>query len=142
MPRALLLIALSLTIALPLFAQKAVKKGPACPVSGKPSDQNIFTAHKGGRVFFDSDESKQKFMASPAQYTPAANYQLVLTRQAQQVKCPIQGKPLGPTSINVGGIGVCCPNCKAKVASMNQAQRLNLMFGPNFDKLYVVRQSR
>ena len=146
MTRLLSLFALLLTISLPLFAQAPSKKkaaaGPVCPVSGKTAVQTIFAPHKGGRVFFDTEESKNKFTANAATYTGAANFQLVATGQARQVKCPILGKNLGPTAINVGGIGVCCVGCQGKIARMNQAQRLNLMFGANFDKFYVVAKSR
>lgn len=146
MPRIAVLTALVFALALPLFAQKKgdapKKNAPACPVSGKPASETIFAAHKGGRVFFDSDESKQKFSQNSAQYTPAANYQLFVTGQARQLKCPILNKNLGATAINVGGIGVCCPGCQRKIAAMNQAQRLNLMFGNNFDRFYVVAKAR
>jgi len=115
---------------------------PACPVSGKSADANIFAAHKGGKVFFDTEESKKKFAESTAQYTAAANFQLAATGQARQMRCPINGSALGPTSPNVAGIRVCCPGCQGKIARMTQQQRLEMMFGPNFDKLFAVARSQ
>jgi len=121
---------------------EAPKNAPPCPVSGKPADPAIFVAHKGGKVFFDTAESKATYEKSPSKYLVQANYQLFLTGQARQVACPILGKPLRGTNFRVGAIYVCCGGCQRKLAAANAQQQAAAVFGVNFDKTFVVAKSQ
>jgi hypothetical protein len=121
---------------------QAKKGAPPCPVSGKPADPDVFVAHKGGKVFFDSAESKAAYEKSPTKYTVQANYQLFLTGQARQVACPILGKPLRGTNFRVGGIYVCCGGCQRKLAAATPQQQAAAVFGTAFDKSFAVTKSQ
>jgi YHS domain-containing protein len=43
-------------------------KSVPCPVSGKPSSQEIFTEYQGEKIYFCSSACKEKFLKNPEKY--------------------------------------------------------------------------
>ena len=39
-----------------------------CPVSGKPSSQEVFTEYQGEKIYFCSSDCKEKFLKNPEKY--------------------------------------------------------------------------
>lgn len=104
-----------------------------CPVAGKEikiSDAKV-VAYKKCDVYVCCDNCKAKMEADAKKYSTKANHQLVLTKQAKQVKCPLAGKPTDDAqTIKVAGLDVsfCCGNCKGKVAKAEGDEQLALIF--------------
>src|SRR5271155_1870904 len=95
---------LGLLLGTALFAADEIKlDGVTCPVSGK-SVGGAEVEYKTGKVFLCCENCSQAFEANPAKYAVKANQQLVTTGQATEVKCPLTGRDLNPsTAIDVGG---------------------------------------
>jgi len=116
-------------------AEKEAKKdklaGIKCPVSGKAVKEASAVDYKGAHVYFCCDNCPKAFAANTAKFATKANMQLVATKQAKEVKCPLTGKKLNPeTKIDVSGVAVCfcCPNCKAKVSKATGDDQIVLIF--------------
>ena len=87
--------------------------------------------YNGGTVYFCCDNCKGKFTAEPKKYAAAANAQLVATKQAEQVKCPLMGKPAKDSIVvKVGGVEVklCCAGCKKKIEAKEGAEQVEFVF--------------
>jgi len=104
-----------------------------CVVVGK--EVNIADAkvvsHNGGDVYVCCGNCKAKFEKNAAAYAAKANHQMVLTGQAKQVKCPLAGRPVNDKQVvEVAGVkvGLCCGNCKAKLAGAKGDDQVNLAF--------------
>jgi YHS domain-containing protein len=115
-----------------------------CVVTNHPINRAISADYRGGKVYFCSEECRQKFLAEPNRYAVRANYQLAITGQARQVGCPFTGKPLNPqiAPMEVGGlsVGFCCRACQQTVAVADYQTRIELVFGDAaFGKGYVVQ---
>lgn len=99
--------------------------------------------YRGGKVFFCCGNCSKGFSADTAKHAAKANHQLVATKQATQLKCPISGGPLADgTEVKVGGIDVkfCCMNCKAKAEK--SADAVELIFADKaFDKGFEVNKA-
>ena len=113
-----------------------------CPISGKPVDPDATVEYKGGEVSFCCMNCPKAFAANMEKFATKANLQLVLTKQAKLVKCPIAGRKLNPaTKIEVAGAAVCfcCNNCKGKVANADEKEQLELVFSDKaFEKGFEV----
>ena len=116
-----------------------------CPISGGPAKLDKMVAYRDSKVFvccgncvkaFPSKVKKDKMLAAKA------NLQLVMTKQAEQKKCCLNGK--GPVNKDAhtkfAGVQVhtCCKNCLAKVKDMDEKAQLELI-SKNFDKAFVVK---
>ena len=89
--------------------------------------------YNGGTVYFCCDNCKGKFTKEPKKFAAAANAQLVATKQAKQVNCPLMGKPAkDDITVKVAGVEVklCCAGCKKKVAGKEGAEQVELVFSP------------
>jgi YHS domain-containing protein len=87
--------------------------------------------YKGKKVFFCCKNCSGKFEKEPAKYAVAANAQLVKTKQAKQVKCPISGHDIDKDQkAKVDGIEVffCCGNCQGKVAKAEGKEQMEIVF--------------
>jgi YHS domain-containing protein len=130
---AVLVVASAACFALALQAEDKEKAYEAkCPVSGKPIVKDVSVDYKGAKVYFCCPGCPGAFEKDTAKYAAKANQQLVGTKQAKEVKCPIAGRPLNPdTAIDVQGVKVCfcCNNCKGKVAKASGDEQLALVFG-------------
>jgi len=102
-----------------------------CPVSGKAVKAEHAVAFKGAKAYFCCPNCPKAFEKDTAKFATKANHQLVLTRQARQVKCPLAGKAVNKEqSVKVAGVNVsfCCGNCKGKVAAAEGDAQLELAF--------------
>ena len=125
-------VAVSAVLSLSAAEKKDPLAGIKCPVSGKAIKAASFLAHNGGKVYFCCDNCPKAFAKNTAKFTAKANQQLVDTKQAKLVKCPITGKKLdSATKIDVAGTAVCfcCNGCKGKVSKATGADQLALVFG-------------
>jgi len=104
-----------------------------CVVAGKEiaiADAKT-VAYKGAEVYVCCGNCKAKMEKDAAPFAAKANHQLVLTKQAKQVKCPLAGRPINKEqTVAVGGVkvGLCCGNCKAKLAGAEGDAQVNLAF--------------
>ena len=133
--------------------KKAVKKidlkDIKCPVSGMAVKEDKHLAYKGAQVFFCCENCPKAFekeIKTNAKFQTAANEQLVATKQAKQVKCPITGKDIDATKTEkVDGVTVafCCGNCKAAVAKAEGAEKTAMVFSDAaFTKGFKVRDAK
>lgn len=116
-----------------------------CVVSNHPINPAISADYRDAKVYFCSEECKQKFFVEPGRYTIRANYQLAVTGQTRQVACPFTGKPLNPriASMEVGGlsVGFCCRACQQTVAVADYQTRIELVFSDaSFRKGFVIQR--
>ena len=124
-----------------LVAEEVNLKGVKCVLDRKGDAKATSSAdYKGGKVYFCCDDCKGKFTAEPKKYATAANAQLVATKQAKQVKCPITGKDVKEgVTVKVAGveIGLCCPGCQKKITDMAEKDQLEAAFGEKaFEKSF------
>lgn len=122
----------------------AKKVEPKCPVSGKAIDKDASVEHNGGKVYFCCMNCPKAFEKDTAKFAAKANYQLLVTGQAKQVKCAFTGGKLNPeTKIEVGGVPVCfcCFNCQGKVKEEPTAKQVEAIFNDKaFKKGYEVKK--
>ncbi len=142
-----LVLAVSASIVMnSLFAAEDAKidlKGINCPVAGtKAAKEDKSVAYKGGKVFFCCGNCPKAFEKDTAKFATKANQQLVATKQAKQLKCPLSGGDLNDaTEIEVAGTKVkfCCNKCQGKVESAKGDEQLNLVFSDKaFEKAFKV----
>jgi YHS domain-containing protein len=121
-------------------------KNAKCPVSGKAIDPDASVEYRGAKVYFCCNNCPKAFEANTKKFSAKANQQLVITGQAQEVKCPFTGNNLNPeTKINVQGANVCfcCMNCQAKAEKAEGAEQINLIFNDKaFDKGFKVKAQK
>ena len=127
-------------------AAKLSLDGVKCPISGKAAKDGTEVAHNGGKVFFCCQNCPKKFQEETAKFAAKANFQLVATGQAKEVKCPIKGKKLNPaTAIDVAGTEICfcCPGCKKKALATTGDEQIELIFNQEaFAKAFKVRKGK
>lgn len=113
-------------------AEKKAESKATCPVSGKAADESTTVEYKGAKVHLCCPGCVEPFKKDTAKFAAKANHQLVVTKQAKLVKCPLSGGKLNPeTAIEVAGVKVCfcCNNCKGKVAKASADEQVQLVFG-------------
>ena len=97
---------------------------------------------KGKQVYFCCNNCKGKFEEDTAKYAASANAQLVATKQAKQVKCPISGRDIDKEQkAKVGGVDVafCCGNCTDKVAKAEDKDKMEIVFSDKaFEKGFEI----
>jgi hypothetical protein len=125
-------------------AEKKAEKKATCPVSGKAVDDSTVVEYKGAKVHLCCPGCVEPFKKDTAKFAAKANHQLVLTKQAKLVKCPLSGGKLNPeTAIEVGGVKVCfcCNNCKGKVAKATADEQVQMVFGDDaFAKGFEIKK--
>ncbi len=119
-----------------------------CPVAGKEikiSDAKV-VSYKKADVYVCCGNCKAKMEKDVTKFAVKANHQLIQTKQAKQVKCPLAGKPADSTkTVKVGGIEVsfCCGNCQGKVAKAKGDEQLELVFSDAaFKKGFEVKEKK
>lgn len=104
-----------------------------CPVAKtKSAVAGQSVDYNGGKVFLCCGNCKKAFSKDPAKFAARANAQLVATKQAKQLCCPLTGGKLnGATVTTVAGAKVCfcCNNCKGKVAGLEGDPQVGIVFG-------------
>jgi len=140
------IVMLSLVVALSMLSNKVWAEdvdltGIKCPISGKQAVAEGKVEYKGKTVYTCCTNCPKTFAKSPEKFAVKANAQLVATKQAVQVGCPISGKPVDPAqTVDVAGVavGFCCKNCRAKVADAEGDAQLALVF-ESFDKGFTTQ---
>ena len=116
-----------------------------CPISGKKVKAESKVDYKDGSLFFCCDGCPDAFKKDQAKYSTKANHQLVATKQAKQVNCPLGGKPHKESiSVKVDGVevGVCCNGCKGKLEKATDEEKLAMAFSDKaFDKAFKVKKA-
>lgn len=119
-----------------------------CPVLGKEIKitDGKTVSYKKAEVYVCCNGCKAKLEKDPAKYATKANHQLILTKQAKQVNCPVAGRAVKSSqTVKVGGVevGFCCGNCKGKVAKAKGDDQLALVFSDAaFKKGYEVIEKK
>ncbi|MEM9413478.1 MAG: hypothetical protein AAGA30_20390 [Planctomycetota bacterium] len=121
--------------------------GIKCVVSGKSAARKHESNYKGGKIFFDSRSSQQKYKFDALKYVARANHQLVVTGQYVQLKCPatnkhIAGRKTYEKSIFGVKVHFCCQHCANKFTANKASQNERLFGKTNFDKYFVVNPQR
>jgi YHS domain-containing protein len=146
--RTLLSLAVMALLAATVYAAEKVDlEGIKCPVSGQPAKEGTGVDYKGAQVFFCCDKCPKAFAAkhkTDEKLAAKANQQLVATKQAKEVKCPVSGQDLNPdTTIEVNGVEVafCCNKCKAAAEKKTGDDQIVFLFGDKaFDKGFKVEK--
>ncbi|MEW4490379.1 hypothetical protein AB1L42_20000 [Thalassoglobus sp. JC818] len=127
-----------------LEADEKKEAKPVCPVSGKDIDKTHSLKHSEATVFFCCPNCPKAFEANTEKFAPKANHQIVVTKQAKQVKCPISGQPLNPemmTAVSDVKVEFCCDKCLAKVKGAEGEKQLQLVFSDAaFQKGFEVKK--
>ena len=140
-------LALPLMLTASVFAADKIKlDGIKCPVSGEAAKDGTEVEYKGAKVYFCCENCPKAFKKDMAKYATKANHQLVATKQAKEVKCPLTGKDLNKdTAIEVSGtkVAFCCNMCKGKVAAAKEEEQLELVFSDKaFEKGFEVEKKK
>ena len=141
-------VASMLVLSATVFAgDKVDLKDVKCVMNPKGAAKATSSAeYHGGTVYFCCDSCKAKFTKDPKKFAASANAQLVATKQAKQVKCPLMGKPTkDDVSTKVAGVEVkfCCAGCKKKVEGKEGAEQVELVFGAKaFEKGFELAKKK
>ena len=97
--------------------EKSAKAELKCPVSDKPCDGSVTAEWQGKKVQLCCPGCEGVLAKADAKVAAKVVHQLVLTKQAKQVACPLSGGKLNAdTAVDVDGASVafCCDKCEAK----------------------------
>lgn len=104
-------------------------------VSKKDANKDKASKWKDGKVFFCCDGCLGKFEKmddkKKEKIAPAANHQLVATKQYEQQACPISGRDIdSEKTVEVKGVTVafCCDGCKSKAEGMEEDKQIATLF--------------
>jgi YHS domain-containing protein len=126
--------------------EKPEAAGPKCPVSGAACKKDFAADYKGGKVYFCCDNCPKAFAKDTAKFANKANLQLVQTKQAEQLKCPLTGGPAkdeNSVAINGAKVSFCCGNCLAKVKKTEGDEQLELVLNDKaFEKGFKVAKEK
>ncbi len=102
----------------------------ACPVTGKPVDQEVFVEHNGGKVHFCCKGCIGKFKLDPDKYKAE-----LANSFTYQTKCPVMGEEIDPKSFTTtaGGMKIyyCCKGCDKKFVA-NPTKYASKLVGQGF----------
>ena len=123
-----------------------------CPMSGKAVNADKVVAYKDAKVFMCCGGCVKGLTGQIAKkdikkgLVPKLNHQLVATKQAEQLKCPISGGKLNEKAkTKVVGLEVafCCKNCQGKVAKMKEKEAVEFVFNEKtFEKAFKVKKEK
>jgi YHS domain-containing protein len=115
-----------------------------CPVAGKAAG-SVTAEYRGGEIALCCNKCKAAFEKDPAKFAVKANHQLLVSGQAEQVKCPFTGGKLNPaTAIKADGteVAFCCNKCKGKASNAEGDALLTLLFSDAaFDKGFAMKEA-
>ena len=124
----------------------SIPEATRCIVCDKPADSQFASPWRGAAVYFACPNCVEAFESEPKEYSVKANAQLVMTKQARQVACPITGRRVNPKrTLKVAGssIGFCCVGCQGRVTQAKGDVKLYLVFSKNaFEKGFRVVPSK
>jgi hypothetical protein len=121
-----------------------ILKETKCPISQKPVKADKFATYKESKVYVCCDGCVKSLPAKAKKDTKLAalaNHQLVMTHQAKQAKCCMNGKGPMKKATKVAGLEVktCCNNCLGAIKKMEEKDQIAHIFGKTFDKAFVVK---
>ena len=113
-----------------LIAADVDLKKVKCPVSGKAAKAEATVAYKDATVYMCCPGCPTAFKKNTKKYATKANMQLLQTKQAKQIACPLSGKDVKEAVAKVGKleIGLCCNGCKGKIDKAEGDDKLALVF--------------
>ena len=128
-----------------IVAEDAKEFKATCPVAKtKAAKEDKSVEYKGAKVYFCCGGCPEAFKKDTAKFAARANMQLVETKQAKEVKCPLSGADLNPaTKIKVGTVDVCfcCDKCKGKTEALKGDEQIDLVFNDKaFDKGFKIEK--
>ncbi|RPI85271.1 MAG: hypothetical protein EHM42_06850, partial [Planctomycetaceae bacterium] len=86
-----------------------------CPVTGDPVAPEFSVALEGGKVYFSSGEALREYRGNRNDFDELARAQLVVTGQAEQIRCPVSRKELSrPVVLRIEGVDVGFASAKAQ----------------------------
>ncbi len=138
---ALLIAAFAGGVLIAAEAKKVDLEKVKCPVSGKAVKADATVDYKDAKVYMCCQNCPKAFAKNTKKFATKANMQLVQTKQAKQVKCPITGKDVKDAVAKVAGleIGLCCNNCKGKIDKAEEGDKLAMVFSDKaFEKAFKV----
>ena len=123
-----------------ISAQGNSKKSPelTCVVTGDKIDLDIAetSSYKNGKVYFCCGGCKEDFDSDNKKFSTKANYQLLVTNQYTQTRCPMTGGKLKAdkiVAVDGENVSFCCNNCVKKATKSDD--KLSLLFTDvSFDK--------
>ena len=123
---------------------KKILASAKCPMSGKAVNPDKVVAYKDSKVYVCCGGCVKGFAAKVKKDTKVAalaNHQLVMTHQAKQAKCCMNGKGPMKKATKVAGLEVktCCNNCLGAIKKMEEKDQIAHVFGKTFDKAFVVK---
>lgn len=115
-----------------------------CPISGRKVKADKVVKYKESKVYVCCGNCVKGFAAKvkkDAKVAASANHQLVMTHQATQAKCVMNGKGPMKKAFKVAGLEVktCCDRCKGGIEKMKPEDQIATVFGKNFDKAFTVK---
>lgn len=123
-----------------------ILKETKCPISGKAVDPEKFVEFKDSKVYMCCGNCVKAFpdkIKKDTTLVAKSNHQLVVTKQAEQAKCVVNGKGKinkeAKTKIVGVEVNTCCKNCLGKLTKMEEKDQIDLVFGKNFEKAFVVK---
>lgn len=112
-----------------------------CPVSGKAAKADATADYKDAKVYMCCQGCPKAFAKDTKKFATKANMQLVQTKQAKQIACPLSGKDVKDAVAKVAGleIGLCCNGCKGKIDKAEDDEKLAMVFSDKaFKKAFKV----
>ena len=126
--------------------KKKEKVKLSCPISGKEINKEAFVAYKDAKVFFCCPGCPNAFKKDTAKFAAKANHQLVASKQAKQVKCPLSGRDVNKevtAKVAHVKVGLCCQGCQKKVVDAKDADKIKLVFNDkSFKKGFKVKKKK
>lgn len=106
-------------------------KDVKCLFCGKDAQKENVAEYKGLKVYFGCPGCAGSFKENPKKFAAEANAQLVATKQAKQIACPLSGKKTSDkfkVTVNKTEVALCCPNCKKAVEKLESEDQLKKLF--------------
>ena len=126
-----------------------ILKETKCPMSGRAVNPEQVVAYKDSKIFMCCENCVAAFpekIKTDKVLAAKSNYQLVVTHQATQAKCVYNGKGKINKDAKLKLVGVevntCCKNCLGALTKMEEKEQLQLVFGKNFEKSFVVKAQK
>lgn len=129
------LVTLSATLGVAATSGVSLEGVKCLLVAKKDANPEKKSKWKDGDVYFCCDGCLGKFekmtKKDKAEIAPAANHQLVATKQYKQGGCPFSGKELKKdATVEVNGVtvGFCCDHCQETAEKMDDKDKLAKLF--------------
>lgn len=120
--------------------------GIKCVVSGQAANKDYWCKFKKGKIFFDCNASRRKFLSEKTSFIIKANHQLAVTGQYVQIKCPIKLAAIDSQrqiKKSVAGVELqfCCEACqKQLVDKANAHEQIRFIFdNQRFNAIFQAR---